>query len=65
MRSNLYEIRFSGSYLGGKAIVIAISKESAWSALKKSYPSLEGLDKCRIKELPKRDGVIYLDDGEY
>ena len=65
MKSKLYEFRFSASYLGGKAIIKAIDEKAAWSALQKAYKYLEPLEKCRVTELQDRDGVIYLDDGDY
>jgi hypothetical protein len=65
MRRNIYEIRFDGSWLGGKAIVKAIDEKAAWSALQKEWRSLEPLDKCKVKKLPNGDGVLYFDSGEY
>ena len=34
MKSKLYEFRFNGLYLGGKAIVKAINEDAAWKALR-------------------------------
>lgn len=65
MKRNIYEIRFSGSWLGGKAIVKAVDENAAWSALQKAYKNLEPIEKCRIKKLPNGDGVLYLDTGDY
>lgn len=65
MRRNIYEIRFSGSWLGGKAIVKAIDVNAAWSALQKEWPNIEPVDKCKVKKLPDGDGVLYFDSGEY
>ena len=65
MKRHVYEIRFSGFWLGGKAIVRAIDEKAAWSALQKEFPNIEPLEKCKIKKLPSGDGVIYLDTGDY
>lgn len=65
MKSKLYLFEFEALWLGGTAIVTAISEESAWSALKKKYTNLKPLNKCRVKELQDRDGVIYFYDGDY
>ena len=65
MKSKLYEFRFDGSYLGGKAIIKAVNEDAAWKALQKKWTNLEPLNKCIIKELQDRDGVIYFDDGDY
>ena len=64
-KRNIYEIRFSGSYLGGKAIIRAVSEKAAWSALSKKYINLEPIQKCRVKCLSEGDGVLYLDTGDY
>lgn len=60
MASNIYEFRFSGSYLGGKAIVKAINKDAAWELLKKEWPNLETLGKCRVKEIFTGMGLFIL-----
>lgn len=65
MRRSVYEIRFSGLWLGGKAIVRAANEKAAWSALKREHEDLEPLEKCSVKKLPNGDGVLYLDNGDY
>lgn len=64
-KSKIYEFQFKSLWLGGKAIVKAISQESAHKALKKTWPNLPDLNKCRVKEIPDRDGVLYFDSGDY
>lgn len=59
-----YEIRFKGSWLGGKAIVRANDCCEAWRELKRKYISLEPIEKCKIKLLDD-DPVLYIDDGDY
>lgn len=61
----IYEIRFSGLWLGGKAIVRAIDAETAWTMVQKEWPSLEPLDKCEVKKLSEEDGILYFDSGDY
>jgi len=65
MKRNIYEVRFNGLCLGGKAIVKAIDEKAAWSALQKEWPSLEPLEKCIVIKLPNGDGVLYFDSGDY
>ena len=65
MKRNIYEFRFNGSWLGGKAVIKATDEKAAWSALQKVWPNLEPLDKCKVSKLPNGDGVLYFDSGEY
>jgi len=65
MKRKLYQFEFTALWLGGAAIVKAINEEAAWKALQKKYTNLEPLEKCRVKELQDRDGVIYFYDGDY
>jgi hypothetical protein len=64
-KRHIYLIRFSGLWLGGKAVIRSIDEKAAWSALKKEWPSLEPLEKCHIEELSPGDGILYLDTGDY
>ena len=65
MERNIYELRFSGLWLGGTAIVKAVDEKAAWLALQKKWPNLEPLGKCKVTKLPNGDGVLYFDSGDY
>jgi len=65
MKSKLYQFNFTALWLGGTAIIKAINEEAAYKALKKEWPNVEPLKKCRVKELQDRDGIIYFDNGDY
>lgn len=60
----LYLIRFSGMWLGGKALVWAFSEEEAWEVLKQDgWPELEPIEECKISKA--KGELAYLDTGDY
>lgn len=63
---SVYLVRYPGSYLGGKAVVRAYDKKSAWECLKENYEGLEPIEKCAITKIDAEViGVLYNDDGDY
>jgi len=66
----IFVITFKGSWLGGKAVVAAPTRDMAYSALKKEYPRLEAQDAKtleikRVFIVEQSGQVLFLDDGEY
>lgn len=65
MKSKIYIISFSSMWLGGKAVVKAINETAAHKALSKHHKNLDVIEKCNIKEVQDRDGVLYYYNGDY
>ena len=65
MKEKIYHFKFKGSWLGGNALIKAISEDAAWKALKKRWQNLEPLEKCKVTEIQDRAGVLYFDSGDY
>lgn len=64
-KPKVFLIRYDGSYLGGRAVIKAVSEKQAWRFLKAEYSSLEPLGECIIKTLSDNLGVLYNWDGDY
>jgi len=60
-----YLVEFKGSWLGGKAVVLAHSKMHAEILVREENP--QNFVNLEINEIPLtgKGQVLYLDDGEY
>ena len=59
----LYEVTYSGSWLGGRAIVFATSPDDAIEQVRIDNATVNFVD-VKASVLPKA-GVVYNDNGEY
>lgn len=59
----VFEVRYDGLWLGGKAIVIAETKEEAIE-LVRNHSSTISFEDVRVNELPST-GVVHNDNGDY
>jgi len=66
MAKKLYIIYYEGLWLGGKAVVRAQNRHTAYNYLAaENPPNLEPIEKVDIQEVPEDEKVIYNDDGNY
>lgn len=59
----VFEVRYDGLWLGGKAIVIAETKEEAIE-LVRNHSSTISFEDVMVNELPST-GVVHNDNGDY
>lgn len=59
-----YKVRYSGMWLGGKAIVSADSAEQAIEMVRND-PNTANFSEVTAVELPVSDGVLYNDNGDH
>lgn len=62
---NIYLIKFDGLWMGGKAVVKAYDKTKAYEIVKKEWPNIEPIEKCRITKFDMKPGLVYFDSGDY
>ena len=62
----VFLIYYSGLWLGGKAVVLAYDKKSAYDYLKNDHsPKLGEFEDCNITEYDIKPGILYNDTGNY